>query len=623
MYKHKNVVWDIEGNDLLPGLTNIWVLVARDIDTETDYAFSDQDPSLPDMDYACEMLYQTEHHIGHNLFGYDFLAMAKVKGWELRDEQKVTDTWILSLLNKYKRDHNHGLKEWGEKLGSSKIDYNDWSHYNKEMLRYCRQDVNLNVKVYNQLYFEASKLIQRNPMYSDRIKTEMFIARMNMKMQHGWVYDRELADKTIKEITKKMEKVKRKIEPKLGTKRIWIDKAPKTPKYTKKGLYNSVTARLLTEFLGVTVRPEDALLEHPPILPNEHFQRYKEEKITMGQMDDVKTYLMEKEGWKPDEWNRTRGKDGGWRNSSPKLEGPALEALGDIGRGVSEYYMLRHRKSFLEGFNKMSDDRGDGRINGNMWCIGTPTFRVRHEGIVNMPAAGPLDDGGAPYGTEIRSTLTVEPEYSVVGADSAGNQLRGAAHVFQNKEWIDLIVNGGDMHQHNADMVGCTRKMAKVFIYRILFGSTAWGLAREFKIKEAEAQEMIDNFKKGLPEFAKTMEDVEKEWHQNGGFVFGVTGNILFVEEARKAFNAILQDLEKATCSAAMMWSYNKMKEEGIDFYPLIFYHDEDAFAVRSDQAEKAAPIIQEGFREGPKLFGVQIMDGGKPQIGKSYADVH
>jgi len=623
MFKSNNLVWDVESDGLLDTLTEVWTLCAYDLDTETEFAFSDYDPQLPGMDDACDLLYNTKHHIGHNLFGFDIQAMFKRFGWELRDDQKVTDTWTLSVLNRYKRDHPHGLKGWGEKLESSKIEYNDWTHYNREMLRYCKQDVRLNTKVYNQLFYEASKLIQRNPLYSKRIETEMYVARLNMKLQRGWVYDRALADKTIQELTKKMNKVERAIEPKLGTKRVWIDKAPKTPKYTKKGLYNAVTARLLSEYLDVPVRAEDALLDNPPILPGEHFQRYKEEKITMGQMDDVKTYLMEKEGWQPDEWNRTKGKDGGWRNSSPKLEGPRLEALGAIGKGVSEYYMLRHRKSFLEGFNKMADARGDGRINGNMWTIGTPTFRVRHEGIVNMPAAGPVEDGGAEYGTEIRSTLTVEPDRLVVGADSAGNQLRGAAHILQNKAWIDLIVNGGDMHTHNAEMVGCTRKMAKVFIYRILFGSTAWGLAREFKIKESEAQQLIDNFMEGLPEYAETVKRLEKEWHANGGFIFGVTGNILFVEEARKTFNALLQDLEKVTCASAMMWSEQKMKEAGIDYYPLIFYHDEDAFAVKADQAELAAPIIQAGFKEGPKMFGVEIMDGGKPQIGRSYADVH
>lgn len=253
-----------------------------------------------------------------------------------------------------------------------------------------------------------------------------------------------------------------------------------------------------------------------------------------------------------------------------------------------------------------------------MWTIGTPTFRVRHEVIVNMPKA--IDS--VQYGKEIRSTLTVEPDRVVIGADSAGNQLRGACHVLNNDKFTEQTLSE-DPHTKRAEEVGCTRDEAKIFIYRILFGSTAWGLAREFGKSEQYAQDIIDNFIKAVPEFEEVNTAYEKEWHQNGGFIFGITGNILFVEEPRKCLNAVLQDLEKATCSAALWWAEEEMKKLGIDYYPLIFYHDEGAFAVKKEHAELAAPIISAGFREGPKIFGVEIMDGGEPQIGRTYADVH
>ena len=615
--QHKNLVWDIEGNGLLPELSEIWMLVAYDIDTSTEFIFTDHDKKYASLDSGLDLLYNTKNAIGHNLFGYDYPALKKIKGFELRDEDKVTDTWILSLLNCYKRTHKHGLAGWGEHLGYSKGDFKDFEEYSDKMLQYCRRDVKLNAKVYEQLHSEATALINRNPLYAKRIELEMYVARLNMKLQHGWVYDRKLADDTLKELNKKMNKVEREVEPHLGVKRIFKDKAPKTPKFTKKGNYDATTARLLTEFLGIKVRPEDAHNDIPPIRAGEYFQRYTDEPITMGQMDDVKKWLMDEKGWKPNEWNRTKTVSG-WKNSSPKLEGKNLDGLGELGKSIKEYYMLRHRRSFLEGYNKMADSRGDGRISGNMWTIGTPTFRVRHEGLVNMPSA----DADTPYGIQIRSTLTVEDDRCVVGCDSAGNQLRGACHVMNNQEYTDVVLNQ-DMHQYNADMVGCTRKMAKVFIYRILFGSTAWGLGKEFEIPEIEAQKMIDNFMEAVPEFAEVVERLEKEWNQNNGYIFGEMGNILFVDDVRKCLNAYLQDLEKATCTAAMYYIENKFKELDIDYYPLIFYHDEGAFAVKKEQAEIAAPIMKEGFREGPKMCGVMIMDGGEPVIGRTYADVH
>ena len=615
--KSNRLVWDIEGNGLLDTLSEVWMLVAYDIDTQSEYIFTDHDRKYPSLDSGLNLLYNTKNLIGHNVFGYDIPALKQLHGFELDESQKVTDTWILSLLNCYKRTHRHGLAGWGDHLQYPKGDFHEWEEYSDKMLQYCRQDVRLNTKVYEILHKEAKKLISLNPLYAKRIEIEMYCGRLNMKLKKGWVYDRELADNTIKDITKKMHVVEKAIEPKLGFKRDYIDKAPKTPKYTKKGAYTTTSARLLSEFLGIKVKPEDAHLPNPPILPNEHFQRYHDKPVNMGNMDEVKTYLIEQEGWVPNEWNRSKA-SGSWRNTSPKLEGENLSKLGDIGKGVSEYYMLRHRRSFLEGYNKMADSRGDGRISGNMWTIGTPTFRVRHEGIVNMPSA----DDETPYGKEIRGTLKVEPGYKVVGCDSAGNQLRGACHVMGNDEYTDVVINK-DMHQYNADMVGCTRKMAKVFIYRILFGSTAWGLGREFGIPEVEAQKLIDKFCEELPEFKNAVDKLEKEWQDNNGFIMGLMCNILFVDDSHKCLNALMQDLEKATCTAAMMYIEEKFQALDIDYYPLIFYHDEGAFAVREDQAELAAPITQEGFREGPKMCGVHIMDGGTPIIGDSYADVH
>lgn len=616
--KRKEVVWDIEGNNLLDGLEDIWCLVTKDIDTDSILKFSDHDKSLPNMDYGIEYLDDVTNHIGHNLFGYDIPAMKKIYGWEVKDDTKVTDTWILSMLNRYKRTHPHGLGGWGDKLEDNKGSYSDWSHYNREMLRYCVQDVNLNHKVYNQLIKEAMFLIKRNPMYSKRIECEMFVGRMNMKFnQRGWVYDRKRADTNLLEINERMGKIERLIEPKLGNKKVFKDKLPKVAKYTKAGWYASTTARMLSEHFGRKIIPEDARSDNPPIAVGEEFQRFSEVPITLGNPKDVKIFLQEKCGWIPDEWNRTKNAKGRWVNSTPILDGPALEELGEVGKGVKDYAMLQHRRSAFEGFNKMAENRGDGRISGNMWTIGTPTFRVRHEGIVNLPGHE------APYGGEIRALFATEKGRKIVGADSAGNQLRGFCHVCDNDDYTQKIVYGQDAHQYHADMIGSTRKEAKVFIYRILFGSTAWGLAFAFGKTEEYAQDLMDKFEIEVPEFAQARDRLHNEWRSNNGFIFGESGNLIFVDDPKNCLNSYLQDLEKATCSASMKWSWDKLREEGIDAYPTIFYHDEDAFSVAEGDVERAAPIIRDGFREGPKWFGVQIMDGGEAQVGDTYADVH
>jgi hypothetical protein len=617
--KIMKLVWDIEGNGLLDTLTDTWCLVTKDIDTNSILKFSDYDKALPDMDYGIEHLNNATLHIGHNLLGYDLPAMKMIHGWELSEDIKVIDTWILSLLNRYKRSHNHGLKGWGQFLGSAKIEFDDWTKYSKEQLNYCVQDVNLNHKVYNYLAKESQFLIGKNPMFSDRIKIEMYIARLNASLnEKGWVYDEDLSTSLLKELNGKMKKIEKLIEPKLGTRRVYKDKVPKTPKYTKAGWYNANTARMLTEHLGRKIIPEDALLDEPPIAVGERFARYSDEPITMSNPIHVKEYLIDELGWKPEEYNRKKNPSGYWVNASPKLEGNNLLKLGEVGKGVKEYGMLSHRRSLIEGFEGMVEKRGDGRISGNMWTIGTPSFRVRHERIVNLPK----NKKNVPYGKECRSLFITEKGRQVVGCDSAGNQLRGFCHVVNNGTYTAKVL-GHDAHQYHADLIGSTRDEAKVFIFRILFGSTAWGLGKAFGKSEAYAQDLIDNFKKEVPEFQSYVDKLEAEWDKNQGWIFGLTGTILFVDEKKKVLNYVLQDLEKATCAAATYYTHMKMREEGIDFYPLIFYHDENAWSVADKDVERAKELANEGFREGPKMFGVMIMDGGDGVAGLSYADVH
>ena len=64
------------------------------------------------------------------------------------------------------------------------------------------------------------------------------------------------------------------------------------------------------------------------------------------------------------------------------------------------------------------------------------------------------------------------------------------------------------------------------------------------------------------------------------------------------------------------------LEEENIPYIPAIFMHDELDFHVPEEHAERAKELGIKAFQEGPKLFGVEIMDGdGK--VGLNWMDVH
>ena len=106
------------------------------------------------------------------------------------------------------------------------------------------------------------------------------------------------------------------------------------------------------------------------------------------------------------------------------------------------------------------------------------------------------------------------------------------------------------------------------------------------------------------------------------GFIIGADGRRVMVGSEHQTLNYLLQTLEGITCKAALVYAYNKIKEQGLEAYPTLFYHDEVVFVAKESDAEAVKDICVEAFKEAPKSVGVMCMDGDG-QIGDSYADVH
>ena len=96
----------------------------------------------------------------------------------------------------------------------------------------------------------------------------------------------------------------------------------------------------------------------------------------------------------------------------------------------------------------------------------------------------------------------------------------------------------------------------------------------------------------------------------------------MYVDSAHKLLVYLLQGAEKITCATALMVTAEKLEEEGIPYQPLILMHDENQFMVPQEYALRAKEIGAASFREGPKIYGINIMDGdGK--IGNNWEETH
>ena len=606
------LIYDIETNGLDPD--KIWCMCAIDLDSGVEYKFSDYDDRLLGSSEAKGLLSRAEVLIGHNIIGFDNRVVKKLWGIDL-NEKKNYDTFIMSQTLRYRRKHKHGLGGWGEALGNSKGDFHDWDNYSEEMLRYCMQDVRVNKDIFQALMKEYQALYAINPLIKEGLKIEHDAAIFNSKVrERGWLFDEGRARTSLARMLDRMAEIEKVIEPELGYRKIFIDKTPKTPKFTKNGNYTSTSARIISEYLNQPVRVEDTHM----MAAGTEFQRFKQEKVTMGSMDLVKEWL-KSIGWKPDDWVVKKiGFE--WIRQSPKLTTTSLIKLGEKGKLIDEYYTLRSRKAVIEGWLSASVD---GRIHGNMWTIGTPTFRCRHEVIVNLPAVS------AAWGQELRELFVADDGMVVVGADSSGNQLRGLCHYVDNPGFTREVIFG-DQHQRNADALGCDRAVAKSYLYAYLFGAgdgklgqVLTGKSNANKGKESRAA--FASSIKGLQELREKLSNVWKKTHyqQGEGWFPAIDGRPVFCPAEHQTLNYLLQSMEGISCKAAISYAMEKIKEENLRAEPRLFYHDEQAWVSHPDDADRVGQILKDSFKEAPKMFGITCMDGGDYVKGSSYADVH
>jgi DNA polymerase I-like protein with 3'-5' exonuclease and polymerase domains len=182
----------------------------------------------------------------------------------------------------------------------------------------------------------------------------------------------------------------------------------------------------------------------------------------------------------------------------------------------------------------------------------------------------------------------------------------------------------GDIHQMNADIIGCTRNEAKRFIFAYLYGAGAQKLSGYINKSVNETKKAIKKYKAALPRLVQLVEKCNKAI-ETRGYIYGLDGRPIKLnrDEKHKSLNYLIQGAEAVVMKYTVQMIDEKLREANIDFKHLLFYHDEHTVEVKEDQAEQARNIIIECFEEAPKKVGINIMTCGDCKIGDDYYEVH
>lgn len=618
-----NYVFDIETNGLLKDVKQMWIMVVHDVTNDKRMKFLEGDLGW------MKLFDNARQIIGHNIIGYDLAVLKKLFKYEPPSHVKIVDTLILSQVLDYKRfgDKGHSLKVWGEYLNFPKQEFEDWSKYSEQMDEYCNNDVSLNVKVLNILKKELSELSEKAPKAKEYIRVEHAVSKWCSEANlGGWPFDSDKAHILYNRLQAEMDKTYAALNSKLGLKVVAVDKKcgiveSKKPKYLKDGRYDVHTAKWFGVDPWSGFDPDDRLVDGA-------YSRITIEPLSLDSVADVKVFLY-RNGWVPTEWNYS--KDGLKTKTTPKVTEDSLEFLGGDGKLYKDFLTVKARFGILKTWLDNVDE--EGNLHGDCMTIGTPSMRARHSIIVNVPS------GEAPWGKEMRELFSCKPGWKLIGCDSSGNQARGLAHYLGDPVFIDTLLNG-DIHQFNADILTdilkknlkidytVPRKDAKRILYAFLFGASGSKLWSYIfgNLDEEKGKKLKSGFIKAVPGFKDLTERLEKIYGNTkktgNGYIPSLAGTRVYVDSFHKLLVYLLQSAEKITCGAACMLTMERLTAEGIPYQPLIMMHDEIDFMVPEEFAERAAEIGKQSFIDGPKLFGVEIMDGSG-KIGRDWYEIH
>lgn len=243
-------------------------------------------------------------------------------------------------------------------------------------------------------------------------------------------------------------------------------------------------------------------------------------------------------------------------------------------------------------------------------------------------------------GRRIRQAFVAPKGYQLIAADYSQIELRIMAHLSQDKGLLDAFSRGEDVHKATAaevfdvsvdDVSADQRRKAKAINFGLIYGMSAFGLAKQINVERYEAQDYIDRYFERYPGVLDYMDRTRQQAHQDG-YVETIFGRRLYLPDInarnkmlqqaaeRTAINAPMQGTAADIIKKAMLNVDAWLADSSVDATMIMQVHDELIVEVATEQTEAVAETLVEKMMSAVSLDAPLLVEAG---IGNNWDEAH
>ncbi len=243
-------------------------------------------------------------------------------------------------------------------------------------------------------------------------------------------------------------------------------------------------------------------------------------------------------------------------------------------------------------------------------------------------------------GRRIRQAFIAPEGYRVLAVDYSQIELRIMAHLSGDEALLDAFAKGKDIHAATAaEVMGVPieevsseqRRRAKAINFGLIYGMSAFGLAKQLGIPRGEAQDYMNTYFTRYPGVMEYMERTRTQATETG-YVETLFGRRLYLPEIksrngmrrkaaeRAAINAPMQGTAADIIKKAMILVANWVDLQADDVRMLMQVHDELVFEVKEEKIESTKQKICEIMESAAELDVPLVADADE---GESWDEAH